>query len=74
MDAHHDPIRFFHFVRRSGDVGFARLLCLLIRGDPQLRERLDSELRTLPRDPGPEPTGGVRVLDSLITQLGLGTA
>ncbi len=51
MDAHHDPIRFFHFVRRSGDVGFARLLCLLIRGDPELRERLDSELRALPRDP-----------------------
>ena len=74
MNRDHDPIRFFHFVRRSGDLGFARLLCQLMRGDPGLRERMDSELRALPRDPVPGRAAAAGVLGTLVEQLGLGPA
>jgi len=74
MTSQHDPIRFLHFVRRSGDLAFARHIAKLLRGDPHLRDRIDRELRSLPRDPGATSRGAARVLGSVVERLGLGTA
>lgn len=64
MTSDRDPLRFFHFVRGSGDLAFAG----------RLARMLDSELRTLPRGPRPASDGAAGVLASLVQRLELGVA
>jgi len=64
MTSDHDLFRFLHFVRRSGDLAFARRITLM----------LDSELQTLPRNSAVAPRGAARVLSSVVEQLALGAA
>jgi len=60
----HDLFRFLHFVRRSGDLAFAR----------RITRMLDTELQALPRDTGVAPSAAARVLSSVVEQLALGAA
>ncbi len=64
MTSDHDLLRFLHFVRRSGDLAFARRIIRM----------LDTELQALPRDSGVAPGGAARVLRSVVEQLALGAA
>lgn len=54
-----DLIRLYRFAVRANDGVLADLLADAIRGDPVLVRRADRALRSLPRDPGPEPRGGL---------------
>ena len=64
MTSDRDPLRFLHFVRRSGDLVFARRLAHI----------LDAELRALPRVARPASDGATGVLASLVQRLELGAA
>ena len=64
MTSDRDPLRFFYFVLRSGDLAFAS----------RLARMLDTQLQALPRDPRAMAGGAVGVLASLVGQLRLDTA
>jgi len=64
MTSDHDLFRFLDFVRRSGDLAFAR----------RIARMLDIELQALPRDTGVASGGAARVLRSVVEQLALGAA
>jgi hypothetical protein len=63
-----DPIMFFRDVVRSGDDTFIGLLVMILRGDPELRERADRELHTLPRLT-PAPATDARLTRELTDRL-----
>ncbi|MGI9080989.1 MAG: hypothetical protein ACR2FZ_01740 [Thermoleophilaceae bacterium] len=67
MRREHDPIAFYRFVLRSGDVELAERLTRAFRSDPRYRERAEAVLRALPppRRVHHSSPGG-RMLDSLL--------
>ncbi len=67
MRAEHDPIAFYRFVLRSGDVELAERLTRALRSDPRYRERAEAALQALAlRDRSRHSTPGGRMLDSLL--------
>ncbi len=67
MRAEHDPIAFYRFVLRSGDVELAERLTQALRSDPRYRERAEAVLQALPQPVAAQhSTPGGRMLDSLL--------
>jgi len=67
MQTEHDPIAFYRFVLRSGDIELAERLTRAFRSDPRYRERAEAVLSELgPAGLSRHSTPGGRILDSLL--------